>query len=206
MLCGYARYLQERGQATEEAAKAAARRLKWVAAQAAAEPDGQPAADAGGPSEVDSINSPTEAASSSDGEEVPKGAGPAAPEVAERAAEAPEVDGGADGAEGVVAEEIPEGEVEKVEEKEAEGYVVSVTGRMRHRRLHFVGNCYRIPGVHYADYVVYGGTVPPAAAYTTVCRNCWKEQAAEVAAAGNVGAEESDQASSGSSSSSSSSE
>ena len=39
-------------------------------------------------------------------------------------------------------------------------YVLSIVGRSRSRTLRVIGGCYRIPGVHYREYVVIGGDRP----------------------------------------------
>ena len=39
-------------------------------------------------------------------------------------------------------------------------YVLSIVGRSRTRTLHVMGGCYRIPGVHYREYVVIGADRP----------------------------------------------
>jgi hypothetical protein len=60
---------------------------------------------------------------------------------------------------------------------EAQGYVVSVTGRRQWRRLHYVGRCWRIPGRDYRHAILHGELAPDAASYDAVCRACWKDGA-----------------------------
>ena len=86
-----------------------------------------------------------------------------------------------------------------------EGYVVSITGHARLRRLHFVGLCHRRPGVHFQEWSAHGKTLPVPSAYDTVCRACWRMQADEVRNLGSAAEGGEDDPSSGSSSSSSSS-
>ena len=52
------------------------------------------------------------------------------------------------------------------------GFVVSQVGA-RKRRLHFVGHCFRRPGEHYRDYVVFGDVVPSEADFDKVCCSCF---------------------------------
>ncbi len=56
------------------------------------------------------------------------------------------------------------------------GYVVSITAKTRFRRLHFLGACCRIPGIHYMDYELYGSTKPGEYDYHDHCRQCWPPQ------------------------------
>ena len=86
-----------------------------------------------------------------------------------------------------------------------EGYVVSVTGAAKLRRLHFVGRCWRLPGVHYTNYIAFGLAPPPPAAYAAVCRSCWRVEGSKPEVVGTGVAAPSSSDSSGSSSSSSSS-
>ncbi len=57
---------------------------------------------------------------------------------------------------------------------EARGYCISVTAKTNRRRLHYVGRCYRVPGVDYAQFEWWGQDLPNADAYDAVCRQCWK--------------------------------
>ncbi len=64
--------------------------------------------------------------------------------------------------------------VEPAEEADkVTGYVCSVIGRGRVRRLHYVGLCHRRPGHDYANYEVHGDAMPPPNMYDAVCRKCW---------------------------------
>ncbi len=65
------------------------------------------------------------------------------------------------------------GDQDAVDREPVTGYVCSVLGKRRVRRLHYVGLCYRRPGWDYAEYERHGDTVPPASAYDLVCRQCW---------------------------------
>ncbi len=53
------------------------------------------------------------------------------------------------------------------------GYVVSVVGRGKWRCLHYLGLCYRVPGVDYFDFQQYGQVAPGAELYDKFCRQCW---------------------------------
>ena len=53
------------------------------------------------------------------------------------------------------------------------GYVVSIS-KSGFRRLHYVGACYRAPGVDYRNFEVLGPEAPEPDKYHTYCRQCWK--------------------------------
>ena len=52
------------------------------------------------------------------------------------------------------------------------GFVVSEVGKRR-RRLHFVGHCFRLPGLHYRSFTVFGDEVPEESAFDKVCSGCF---------------------------------
>ena len=56
------------------------------------------------------------------------------------------------------------------------GYIVSIVGRRRYRRLHHLSMCGLIPGRDYREYVLYGPEAPPAEAYDAICARCWKSR------------------------------
>jgi hypothetical protein len=58
------------------------------------------------------------------------------------------------------------------------GYVVSIVGRQRFRRLHHLTKCGLIPGRDYGDYTVYGAVLPPADQYDSICSRCWRSRSA----------------------------
>ena len=58
------------------------------------------------------------------------------------------------------------------------GYVVSVVGRKRYRRLHHLTKCGLIPSRDYQDYTVYGAVLPPADRYDSICSRCWRSRSA----------------------------
>ncbi len=62
----------------------------------------------------------------------------------------------------------------------AEGYFVSLVGRKPHRRLHYLGKCHRMPGVHYLNFIQYGLDAPDEMDYDEVCKQCWPEAVANV--------------------------
>ena len=39
--------------------------------------------------------------------------------------------------------------------------------------MHYVGRCWRTPGVDYADFNLHGDIVPAPDGYDAVCRQCW---------------------------------
>ena len=51
------------------------------------------------------------------------------------------------------------------------GYVVSVTSKVR--RLHHTSLCHLRPHLDFRYFEEYGNDVPPAEAYSKVCRKCW---------------------------------
>ena len=54
------------------------------------------------------------------------------------------------------------------------GYVVSVTRGGRHKSLHHVGSCWRVPGQHFKEYEVWGDVLPPAGYLQSRCKDCFK--------------------------------
>ena len=86
---------------------------------------------------------------------------------------------------GSPTEEVPELENALVEEMmEDPGgmpvttgtYVLSVVGRTRRRTLHQGGACYRIPGVHYKEFLVVGDSRPSLEAGERLCTSCFGKQ------------------------------
>jgi len=59
--------------------------------------------------------------------------------------------------------EVPAGE---------QGYVVSL-GKRDWRRLHYLGGCSRMPGIHYLRYEFLGQERPEPDRYDEVCKQCW---------------------------------
>ena len=58
------------------------------------------------------------------------------------------------------------------------GYIVSVVGRKRCRRLHHLTKCGLIPGRDYREYEVYGAALPPPDCYDSICSRCWRSKGA----------------------------
>ena len=54
------------------------------------------------------------------------------------------------------------------------GYVTSISGKRKFRRLHYVGMCHRVPGIDFIEYVSHGGTLPKPDQYDDYCRHCWR--------------------------------
>ena len=54
------------------------------------------------------------------------------------------------------------------------GFVVAMT-TSKLRRLHFVGNCGKIPGIHYRSFEAFSDEVPDATKYDRRCRSCFPE-------------------------------
>ena len=53
------------------------------------------------------------------------------------------------------------------------GFVVSITRNGRHRKLHHIGDCRLIPGVHYRDFEVWGGKLPGEREIDSRCGWCF---------------------------------
>ncbi len=73
-----------------------------------------------------------------------------------------------------VAGPLADSEEEQQEESRAEGYVIAISRRRGTRCLHKVGLCYRVPGRHYQNYEMCGGSRPGAETYDDFCRDCWR--------------------------------
>ena len=88
------------------------------------------------------------------------------------------------------------------EEKElpTSGYVITYTFKKRLRRLHYIGRCYRRPGVDYYDYEAHGETLPPPDRYDKTCLQCWPPVGKGPEQAGTDDSDEESSSSSGSSS------
>ena len=54
----------------------------------------------------------------------------------------------------------------------APGFYVCFSGKRNIRTLHKLGLCYALPEVDYIHYEYAGSTLPPVAAYDTVCKLC----------------------------------
>ena len=65
--------------------------------------------------------------------------------------------------------------VEATEVSSKEGYVVSISGKKRLRRLHFRGSCHRIPGIDYLDFEDFGHHLPAESQYDDYCHQCWRD-------------------------------
>ncbi len=63
--------------------------------------------------------------------------------------------------------------------RDVRGHVISMVGRQRTRRLHYLGACHRVPGIDYLEYEELGMSLPDEDAYDLVCRNCWPGQVVE---------------------------
>ena len=65
-------------------------------------------------------------------------------------------------------------DVDLEDEAPVSGFVVAVT-TSKLRRLHFVGNCGKIPGIHFRTYETFRDEVPDATQYDRRCRSCFPE-------------------------------
>jgi hypothetical protein len=60
-------------------------------------------------------------------------------------------------------------------------FVVSVSGKLRLRRLHCIGSCWMWPGRDYRSFEIVGDDPPRADQFDAVCRLCWRRDTAPVA-------------------------
>ena len=60
-----------------------------------------------------------------------------------------------------------------------EGFVIAVT-RRKVRRLHFVGNCGKIPGEHYRVFERWGNVLPPESEIDVTCSICFRGDRSKV--------------------------
>ena len=77
-----------------------------------------------------------------------------------------------------LAAELPEDELEQAQASLREplpptdGFVVSITKRGLHRKLHAVKACWMKPGVHYKEWHWHGDLMPGSADFDSVCLRC----------------------------------
>ena len=85
-----------------------------------------------------------------------------------------EIAGASDSEDDLEAAEVDEARKAQVpvEVEPPAGFVVSKTSS-KLRRLHFVGSCSRVPGIHYHCFETWGQTCPPNAEYDLKCINCF---------------------------------
>ena len=85
---------------------------------------------------------------------------------------------------------VSETELQEALLKHVEPYVPPVSGfvvcltKAKLRRLHFVGHCGKVPGVHYQDYVHFGDTVPNSKEFDWQCIHCFGRGGTTVQAGG----------------------
>ena len=105
-------------------------------------------------------------------------------------------------AEEILKEEVAEAEKARRSAAEDEapwGFVICMSRGGRHRRLHHVGSCWRVPGRHYKTFEVWGGIMPPLELLHSKCKDCFKVE--EIVARQGPEEDESEGSSSSSSSS-----
>jgi len=56
------------------------------------------------------------------------------------------------------------------------GFAISISRREARRCLHYVGNCPRVPYVHYREAEELGEALPDPALYNAVCKDCWPSE------------------------------
>ncbi len=59
------------------------------------------------------------------------------------------------------------------------GFIVSTSTKHKLRRLHFLGKCFRLPGVHYQESEFLGPELPGEGLYDDLWRQCWEDGAPE---------------------------
>lgn len=80
-------------------------------------------------------------------------------------------------------------------------YILSVVGRGQTKTLHRIGECHRIPGVHYSKFEVVGDNPPPPSKFHRSCQICFPRGAGAGEEGSSGEAEDSDVTSSDSSTS-----
>ena len=60
-------------------------------------------------------------------------------------------------------------------------YVVCISTRARQRTLHKLGECHRVPGLHYQEYELLNYELPKAETYHRACKHCFPRGMAEQA-------------------------
>ncbi len=81
-----------------------------------------------------------------------------------------------------MAGEVAEQEPEADDDEEAPGgnltgYVVSIVGRKRFRRLHHLAKRGMLPGTDYEEFVWYGEVLADPTLYDSICPRCWRQRA-----------------------------
>jgi hypothetical protein len=85
---------------------------------------------------------------------------------------------------------VSEAEMNEAISKHVEPYVPPLSGfvvcrtKAKLRRLHFVGHCGKVPGVHYQEYVHYGDVVPESKDFDWQCIHCFGRGGTTVQAGG----------------------
>ena len=54
-------------------------------------------------------------------------------------------------------------------------FSVSIGAKSNFRRLHLLGSCFRVPGLHYSDFEIFSER-PAADKYNDFCRQCWRTE------------------------------
>ena len=73
--------------------------------------------------------------------------------------------------------QVPDGVVvQAAEEPKSGDYVVSISLKSRHRCLHRVKSCFRLPGDHYKNFAAFGESMPGPEDYDAICQDCWKTE------------------------------
>ena len=91
---------------------------------------------------------------------------------------------------GVVAGQGPEvADDEELQDGALTGYVVSVVGRRRFRRLHHIAKCGMLPGTDYKEFNWYGDVLPDPSLHDSMCSRCWRGRATFDAEAAGAAAE-----------------
>ena len=92
--------------------------------------------------------------------------------------EAEERDGQEKSHEGLSSDEDKDVHQEADELVPRGSFVISIWGRGNRKTLHRVGECHRVPGVHYKNYEVVGNDPPASDTFHQSCRVCFPRGAA----------------------------
>ncbi len=76
----------------------------------------------------------------------------------------------------VTEEAVDDTEGEELPVELLAGYVVSIVGRRRFRRLHHMARCGTLPGTDHKEFNFFGETLPPPTEYDGVCSRCWRHR------------------------------
>ena len=65
-------------------------------------------------------------------------------------------------------------------DEKPKGFVVSISKEGLHRKLHFLGACFRKPGIHYNHFRILGELMPSAYDVGSKCTDCFPDEKEEL--------------------------